>query len=106
MHRFLRLHRLFIASLRIPFFFNIVNVTSLRFNKLCLHPYHREHHYCSEKFKARQEFSVLTWVNDQAVSNERSALTGSEWGGGRREGLGGAGGGVVKRGKLVRATLT
>ena len=42
-------------------FFNIVNVTWLRFNELCLHPYRREHHYCSEKFKARQEFSVLTW---------------------------------------------
>ena len=42
------------------------------------------------------------------MSNERSALlTGSEWGGGRREGLGGAeGGGGLKRGKLVRATLT
>ena len=29
-------------------------------------------------------------LNDRAVSNKRSALTGSEWGGGRREGLGGA----------------
>ena len=66
MHRFLRLHRLFIASPRM-LLFNIVNVTSLRFNKLCLHPYHREHHYCSENFKARQEFSVLTC--DRPVSN-------------------------------------
>ena len=77
--------------------FNIVNVTSLRFNKLCLHPYHREHHDCSENFKARQEFSVLTC--DRPVSNVP-----------RSRGLNGAGrageGGEVKRGKLVRATLT
>ena len=31
-------------------------------------------------------------LNDHAVSNERFALTGSEWGGGRRERFGGAGG--------------
>ena len=31
----------------------MVNVSSLRFNKLCLHPYRLEHHYCSEKYLKR-----------------------------------------------------
>ena len=45
-HRRLRLHRLFITLLRIASFSTLL--ISHHFNKLCLHPYRREHHYCRE----------------------------------------------------------
>ena len=41
--------------------FNIVNVSSLRFNKLCLHPFVVSIIIVAKVLKARQQFSVLTW---------------------------------------------
>ena len=52
------------------FFFNVVNVSSLRFNKLCLHPYRREHHYRSESsLSASRIFCPNVGLNDRPVSN-------------------------------------